>query len=164
MLPGMKIKSSTNHFWWPPCQIYPFSVLWKCPYSWGLKNWEAYIKEKVSGVPWHQISQSTLTAGNCCNKYHILIDVSYISGCLVWDLDKISSISAFLRYRIYVWIHTHWCVTFKAAEHCLCYTLYTCTILAIVLLCSARIQFSSRQLPFGSINPDTKSQYNLLVP
>lgn len=78
MLPGMKIKSSTNHFWWPPWQINPFSVLWKCQCCWGLKNQEVYIKEKVSGVPWQQISQSTLNAGNYCNKYHALIDVSYV--------------------------------------------------------------------------------------
>lgn len=30
------------------------------------------------GVPWQQISQSTLNAGNRCNKYRALIDVSYV--------------------------------------------------------------------------------------
>lgn len=78
ILPRLKIKSSTNHLWWSPWQIYPVSVLWKCPYSWRLKNWKAYIKEEMSGVPWERISQSTLTAGSHCNKYDTLADVSHI--------------------------------------------------------------------------------------
>lgn len=127
ILSGMKIKSSTNHFWWSPWRLNPFSVLWKCPYSQGLKIWEAYIREKVSGVPWEQISQITLTTGNRCNKYHALIDVSYVwssqwysDGILVKYHQK-DSPSSLNIYTLS--IYKHCCVTYKATEHCLWYLL-----------------------------------------